>query len=151
MNWEELLELFPSISSLLNTGFILSATVILFKYVFPKLAKKEWMDANIAELSTKYTEIFKDIEELMSLFKTIKSDLFKIEKVLEIMTSYSNLGDSPKTMIRAILESSGYDKEELAKDAKQIMDDLEETTKTSIHDIGKSALEKLSEDLDEGE
>jgi len=28
---------------------------------------------------------------------------------------------------------------------------LEETTKTSIHDIGKSALEKLSEDLDEGE
>lgn len=154
MTWESFLEWIPSLGSVFNSAFLLTFTYVFIRVVAPKLAKKEWADKNIANLADIYTEAVSTITEMRTVYSSLKKDLIKIEKVLETMAVYSNLGDAPKSMIQSILsdlEDSEDAIKEFSEETQEVIKEVKQKTEEEMAKRTKSALEILAEELEEAE
>ena len=151
MTLEELFAMLPSISSLFTSTSIMAFIYVFIKVIAPKLAKKDWMDKNIAQLSNLYPEISNKVDEMAKLYRTFKTDFVKVQRALDLMATYSNLGDSPKTLIHAILEDAGLDAESIQDFSQETQDMIKETTEKVEKELAtkaKSALEELAEEVE---
>ena len=151
MTLEELFGLLPSIGSLFTSGSMIAFVIIFLKVIAPKLAKKEWTDKNIAQLANTYTQVAGKVDEMAKLYVTFKTEFMKVERALDLMATYSNLGDSPKTLIHAILADAGVDAQSLKDFSQETQDLIKETTEKVEQELAlkaKSALEELAEEVE---
>lgn len=151
MTLEELYTHLPSIGAVFSTGGMLTFALVFLKIIAPRLAKKQWTDKNIAQLADLYPTISKKVDEMAKLYTTFKRDFVKVQRALDLMATYSNLGDSPKTLIHAILEDAGVDMESIkdfSKETQQLIKDTTEKVEKELATKAKSALEALAEELE---
>lgn len=153
MTGVEVPEIVSTIASFLTSGVVMAGIYVGYRFVMPKLAKKQWMDKNIASLSDNYEFMYKNTEEMKKLYTMFRGEFMKIKKSLQIMATYSNLGDSPKTMIQALLEDAGVDMDQfddLTEETKEFVKDSIEKVNKHMAEQTKSALEELAEEVEEG-